>query len=387
MGSESPVKVLLVAEGSGGHLVPALEVAHMLAKRGARIKLWYAARPQAARFVSALTHEASSHGVDVDPIPTDGVSTPLGKLWRCGQLWSRAHRCFDTFAPDVVVGFGGWVSAPVVLAARLRPHRISALLHEQNVVMGRANRFLAPWVDRVALSFHPAPGGGVNDPRAALGNIPAVITGLPIRPAIGTASRAEAAARFGFSPHQPTLLILGGSQGARAINRVMIQVAGQLSQEERTQWQILHLTGASDDMMVREAYAASGLTAWVASFLDDMGFAYAHADLAIARAGASTIAELARCGIPPVLIPYPFAGGHQRANAKLVEACGGGVVIEESHASPGCLLGVVRHLFADARLREAMGAQMQALHASDAAARLTDAIMELARSRAARGRP
>jgi UDP-N-acetylglucosamine--N-acetylmuramyl-(pentapeptide) pyrophosphoryl-undecaprenol N-acetylglucosamine transferase len=356
--------------------VPALEVAHALAERGARIKVWYAQRPQTARLVSALTQEDGLRSIELDPIPMDGASNVLGRLWRCTRLWSRARRCFRSFAPDVVVGFGGLVSAPVVLAARLRRRRIAALLHEQNAAMGRANRLLARWVDRVALSFP--------DTQARPGRTPAVLTGLPIRPAIGGAAREDAADRFGLNPDRPTILVLGGSQGARAVNRLMTRLLASLSPEERAQWQFVHLTGTSDEGMVRRAYAAAGATAWVAPFLGAMGAAYAHADLVIARAGASTIAELACCGIPAILIPYPFAGGHQRANASLVKACGAGVVVEESSAGPERVLGEVRRLLADPALRRAMGRRMRTLHASQATTRLSDAIAELAAARAGR---
>jgi len=360
------VKALLVAEGSGGHLVPALEVAHALAQRGVHVKMWYAQRPQMAQLVLALAQENGMRGIEVDPIPMDVASNVLTRLWRCARLWSRAQRCLDAFAPDVVVGFGGLVCAPVVLAARLRRRRIAVLLHEQNVVMGRTNRFLARWVDRVALSFPETHATR------------AVLTGLPIRPAIGRVVREDAAHRFGLAPHRPTVFVLGGSQGARAINRLMTHLVPSLSSEERAQWQFLHLTGVSDEEMVRRAYATTGITAWVAPFLAEVSAAYAHADLVIARAGASTIAELARCGLPSLLIPYPFAGGHQRANATLVEACGGGIVVEESQATPERMLREIRGLMIDPARRRAMGAQVRTLSASEATTRLSEAIVELA---------
>ena len=364
-----PLKALLVAEGSGGHLIPALEVANRLAKTGARIRVWYAQRPPIERLTRALAQSAADASIDLDPIPMESSSNPLERLWRCGQLWRRAQRCFDTFSPDVVVGFGGWVSAPVVLAARKR--RISCLLHEQNVVLGRANRWLARWVDRVAVSFR--------ETQTALNGTAAVMTGLPIRGEIGRAATSADAQRFGCREGRPTLLVLGGSQGARAINRLMVDVTRHLSPEERQTWQVLHLTGAADEARVRETYAAQEMTAWVAPFLAEMDAAYAEADLVIARAGASTIAELARCGKPAILIPYPHAGGHQRANAQLVQRVGGGFMIEEPDATPERVLGTIRRLLTDASLRSTMGAHIQRLHCSDAAQRLTEAIIEVVR--------
>ena len=367
MRSESPkLKVILVAEGSGGHLIPALEVAATLAKAGAHIKIWYARRGQTAPLTDALVRPHPS--IDVDAIPVDASPNLLERLWRCGQLWHRAQRCFDTFAPDVVVGFGGWVSAPVVLAARNR--RIGCLLHEQNVVMGRANQWLAPWVDRVAVSFR--------ETQARLDRSSSVMTGLPIRQGIGHTARAQAAARFGFDPDRTTLVILGGSQGSRTINRLMIDAVAFVLPAERNSWQVVHVTGPADAAAAQAVYRAHGVTAWAAPFLIEMDAAYALADVVIGRAGASTIAELARCGTPAVLIPYPYAGHHQRANAALVEAIGGGVMIEESEATPARVLGATRRILTDRRLRLMMSRQMRELGCADATDRLRDVIVEIA---------
>jgi len=371
MENSSRLKVLLVAEGSGGHLIPAIQVARILTHTGARIKLWYARRQQTEPLIQQLTHEMPAGAVETDPIVVTRSANPLARLWQCGQLWHRAEQCFDTFQPDVVVGFGGWLSAPVVLAAHHR--RIGCLLHEQNVVMGRANRLLAPWVDRIALSFH--------ETHPPVGSDRSVITGLPVRTEIGQGSRTHAAAQFGFDPAQSTLLVLGGSQGARAINRIVTQLIRQLTPVEQQVWQILHVTGATDEAAVKRAYADAKIRAWVASFCDDMAAAYAVADVVIARAGASTIAELARCGTSAILIPYPYAGGHQVANARLVEEIGGGLMLEEREAAPERVLGFIRHLLTDPRLRRVMGMQMRALSAADAADRLADLIVELARER------
>lgn len=385
-----PLNVLLVADGSGGHLIPALRVAERLAQSGAHIRVWYAQRQPFTRLISGLTPSVTAGDIQVDPMPVPASSNVFQRLWRCGQLWHRAHRCFETFGPDVVVGFGGWVTAPVVLAACARRTRlcwrrrrapaarrpIRSVLHEQNVRMGRANRWLSRWVDRVAVSFHAT--------QAALGGRPSVVTGLPIRRSIGTVSRRESAQQFGFHLDRPVLLVLGGSQGARAINRLMGQVAASASAAERETWQVIHLTGPCDEAAVRQAYASCGLKAWVAPFLVEMETAYALADLAIARAGASTIAELARCGIPAVLIPYPYAGGHQGANARLVESVGGGLVISESEATPERLLGDLRRFLGDARLRSIMGQQMRSLQCPDAADQLCHAILDVAGPRADR---
>lgn len=383
------IRVLLVADGSGGHLLPALQVANALAKRGVRTHVWYAQRRALLPLTGALTHAGVDSSVDVTSIPVGSAAGVMARLWRCGQLWRQAQRWFETCAPDVVVGFGGWISIPVLLAARLHKangsrvsqgvsgrrlpsarRSIGCLLHEQNVVMGRANRWLAPWVDRVAVSFRQT--------RPSSTGRSVILTGMPIRDRIGEASREAAAQRFGFTPEAPTLLILGGSQGARAINHLAVEMVGLLSAEERRVWQLLHLVGGSDAPAIAARYAAHHVKAWVAPFLVEMEEAYAQAHIAIARAGASTIAELARCGVPAVLIPYPHAGRHQRANASVVEAVGGGLVLEEAEATPARLLEAVRRLLHDHQVRATMGRQIRTLHHPDAAARLSRTILELA---------
>jgi UDP-N-acetylglucosamine--N-acetylmuramyl-(pentapeptide) pyrophosphoryl-undecaprenol N-acetylglucosamine transferase len=225
-------------------------------------------------------------------------------------------------------------------------------------------------VDQIAVSF--------KDTQRMLSGRRSFVTGLPVREEIGRCSRAQAAARFGLEPSAPTLAVLGGSQGARAINRLMAQSAQALTDAERSEWQFLHLAGTADESAVREAYAASGARAWVGAHAADMEAVYAVADVAIARSGASTIAELARCGLPSVLIPYPHAGAHQRLNAEMIASKGGGVMIEESEATPEGLLGTLRLLLHDERMRTTMGLRMRELSCDDAAERLSDAILRLA---------
>ncbi|MBI4596844.1 MAG: UDP-N-acetylglucosamine--N-acetylmuramyl-(pentapeptide) pyrophosphoryl-undecaprenol N-acetylglucosamine transferase [Candidatus Omnitrophica bacterium] len=360
------MKALLVADGSGGHLSPALEVAAYLAREGAVPQVWYAQRPHARAMLAGVC-DAWPSSVEIAPIPV-APSRLIGRLWQCGQLWHKAHRWFDACDPDVVVGFGGWVSAPVLAAAKSR--RIACLLHEQNVVMGRANRWLAPWVDRITLSFPETQPG--------LAGRPTIITGLPIRGSIGHLASAATRERFGFDAQRPTVLVLGGSQGASAINRLMMAALPLLSPRERSTWQVIHLAGAADAPDVEAAYHDAQVSAWVAPFLSDMAAAYAVADLAIGRAGACTIGELARCGTPAILIPYPYAGRHQRANAALVETVGGGLMIEQAEATPERLLAAARRLLSDERLRAVMGGHMRSLDSGDATQRLGSAILDLA---------
>ncbi|MBI2174824.1 MAG: glycosyltransferase [Candidatus Omnitrophica bacterium] len=167
-------KALLVAEGTGGHFIPAIEVSLQLLKQGTAVTLWYAKRPKSQALSEALVEPAKQAGVNVEAVPV-GAAQGLGRLRLARLLWNQAQQHFDSSAPDVVVGFGGWITMPVVLAARCRG--IRCVLHEGNVTMGRANRWLAPWVNDIALSFQ--------SPKHRCRSKKMVVTGFPIRSSIG----------------------------------------------------------------------------------------------------------------------------------------------------------------------------------------------------------
>ncbi len=368
------LRVLLVSEGSGGHLIPAMEVAKTLAKSAHRLRLWHVERPALSALVRDSLSQLRVMGVETDAIRIVSSRWPILRLAcrvaQAAALWVQAHRVFRRFHPHLVVGFGGWVCIPIVWAARQR--KIRVILHEQNVRLGRANRFLLRrhWVDQMTISF--------DQTRAFLNGTPTMVTGLPLREDGAQHMREEAADRFGLSPSAFTLLVMGGSQGARVLNRLMADLVTSLSEEERTSWHIIHVTGPHDVEMMRQRYATRGIQAWVAPYLAQMHEAYQAASVVITRSGASTIAELARYGRPAILVPYPHASGHQRDNAALVESVGGGIVMEEMQASAPRLLGVLRQVACDPKLRHMMAAQIRTLAAPHATERLAALIETIA---------
>jgi len=371
------VRVLLVSEGTGGHLIPAVEVARVLAAQQVDVLLLYAGRPRTAPLMQELMQETDPHRIQCVPVsvPRPPAWCPP-EVWRGVQavrVWRIVRRHLHGFRPNVVAGFGGWFCVPAMLAARL--HHLPLLLHEQNVRLGRANRFLRHHVDQMALSFEVT--------GRQLNGTSRVVTGLPIRQTIGSVSREEAARHFEMDPRAPTVVVLGGSQGSRAINRLVCRMAEGLTEEERTSWRILHLTGPADHAPIRQRYAALGVKGLVLPHVAQMAAVYAMADVVVARAGASTIAELARCGTPAILIPYPYANGHQRDNARLAESAGGAVRVEEETA-PDLLRLAVRRILLDARVRRRMADQIRTLARPDAAQRLAEAILTLAGTHAER---
>jgi UDP-N-acetylglucosamine--N-acetylmuramyl-(pentapeptide) pyrophosphoryl-undecaprenol N-acetylglucosamine transferase len=225
------------------------------------------------------------------------------------------------YQPDIVLGFGGYSSFPTVLMARLMGRR--ALIQEQNVVPGLANRFLAKFVPAVCVGFR--------DSVQFFSKGKAVWTGTPQRPLNSTIDRQAAAQRFGLDPAKPTVLVFGGSQGARRINACFFEMFSALSDNRR--FQVIHATGKNDFSVFEQKYAAFGRSCYVRAFIDNIDEAYAAADIVVARAGAGTVTELGVLGIPAVLIPYPGAKNHQVMNAKVLERSGAAVIIEEKSLS------------------------------------------------------
>ncbi len=365
------LRALLVAEGSGGHLLPALEAARAMAGHRLEARIWYVERPHTAPLLhGARAVRGDDPAMTFEPMPAGG-SRGWERLRHGWRLWRWSQARLAAWAPDVVIGFGGATTVPVLLAARRRG--IACALHEQNAVMGRANRWLARWVDGVAVSFQ--------ETRRTIRCDRVTVTGMPVRAAIGSAGREDAAGRFGLDATRPTLLVVGGSQGAHQVNRLMIDALAHLTTSERRGWQAIHLAGSSDEGLVRRAYAHHGVRAWVVPFLAEMELAYALADVGLSRAGASTIAELARCGTAAVLIPYPHAGGHQRANARMAEAAGGAHVMEEPGGTAERLARLLRGLMTDEATRRLMGQRMKTLDAPRADQRLMRMAVRLAGGR------
>jgi UDP-N-acetylglucosamine--N-acetylmuramyl-(pentapeptide) pyrophosphoryl-undecaprenol N-acetylglucosamine transferase len=363
------VRALFVAEGSGGHLIPALEAARALAKRSAEVRVWYVQRPHVAPLLGGMRTTPGYDGaITFEPIPLDAESRNWQRIRDTWRLWRWSLMRLKAWAPDVVVGFGGATTVPIVLAARHRG--IACAVHEQNAVLGKANRWLSRWVDHVAVSF--------DETRSAVRGDRVTVTGMPVRAAIGSAGRDEAAARFRLHADRPTLLVVGGSQGAHRVNRLAIDALAHLTEAERERWQVVHLTGRADEGLVRRAYARHRMRAWVAPFFPEMELAYAIADAVLSRAGASTIAELARCGVPAILIPYPHAGGHQRANARIAASAGGAIVMEESIGTAEALAGHYRVLLGDPQGRQVMGDRMRGLDAPQANERFMQVAWDLA---------
>ncbi|MBO8142091.1 MAG: undecaprenyldiphospho-muramoylpentapeptide beta-N-acetylglucosaminyltransferase [Firmicutes bacterium] len=373
------MRILIAAGGTGGHIFPGITIAQTIRRRNPEAEILFV---------------GSRRGMEADIVPRFGFAfdaIPAHYLRRQLSLdvlrtgftalrgLARAAAIVRRFRPDVAVGTGGYVSGPVVAAALLL--RVPVVIQEQNAFPGLTNRVLGRFACRVALGNAAAQAYFRASHRVT-------VTGNPIRSHILTATRGHGLTAFGLEPSRPTLLVFGGSQGGRTINRAVQEAAPELT--ERLGLQMLHQTGrAGFDAIVNHLgdrirwigpdHAAAGR--WhVLPFIHDMPAAYAAADLVISRAGAITLAEVTARGLPSVLVPYPFsAEGHQEANARVMAEAGAAVVVPDRELDGERLVKTVEELLRDPARLERMARASRGLARPDAAERIASLIEEAAR--------
>ncbi len=333
---KSSAKLVFACGGTGGHIFPAFSVAEEICRRDPKAEIVYVCgKKDIENAIFGMVKGARVVSVESAPFRGAASLFSLSFLLKLFSGFSQSFALVRREKPDLVIGFGGHFSFPVVLSAKLLGVR--TMLHEQNVVPGSANRHLARLVDGVALSFEETRG-------RLPANKNTRVTGNPIRSAIERDCREEALRYFGFESGRPTVLVTGGSQGAESINGLFIGAAGTLPEDLRTRLQVLHLCGRMAAADAEAAYEKLGIRAKAYSFFDRMDLAYAVSDVAVGRAGATFLAEIAAKGIPAVLIPYPHGDGHQRDNARVFCEAGRSVVAEQSALTPQKLGVLVKDL-------------------------------------------
>ena len=359
------VQILLAAGGTGGHMFPAEALASVLLKRGCRVDLVTDERGQGFgdRLKDVTVHRVASGGV-----AGKGVGSKVKNFARLGLGYLQCRKLIRRLDPAVTIGFGGYPSVPPVLAAQ--QHQNRTVLHEQNAVAGRANRFLMKHASKVALSF---------DHVKFCENLPAgkaIVTGNPVRPAIAALADLPYQAPGTEGPFN--LLVFGGSLGARSFSQHVPASLALMSAEVRQRLRIVQQCRPEDLDNVAAAYRAAGIEAELKTFFDDMPARLAWAHLTICRAGASTIAELTASGRPAVMVPLPNSiDGHQLANARAVEDMGGGWMLTEAAFSPSSIAERLTTLSAaPERLAQAAIAAKR-LGKLDAAERLADIVIDL----------
>jgi UDP-N-acetylglucosamine--N-acetylmuramyl-(pentapeptide) pyrophosphoryl-undecaprenol N-acetylglucosamine transferase len=375
--------VFLAGGGTGGHVFPSLAVAAAVRELAPDVAVEFVgtSRGLESRLVPAAGWPL--HTVDALPLAR---RLSLSTLRVPGVLLAatrRVRRLLDERRAVAAVVFGGYVSVPLALAARRA--RVPLIVHEQNAVPGLANRLAARWAVVAAVTY----------PGQRFGRTPVEVTGNPVRPGLGreavNAGRAEALEAFGLDADRSTLLVFGGSQGARRLNSAV--VAAQWSAPDRLQ--ILHATGRRDAVAVsddwrraRESTPERMPLVSAHEFIDRMDLAYAAADVVLCRAGASTLAELTVLGLPSVLVPYPHAtADHQTANARALQEAGAAVTVPDAELDARRLVDEVEPLLLDADRRERMAAAAAAVGRPDAGRRVAQLVLAHLRTPVKEGRP
>lgn len=357
------MRVLIAAGGTGGHIYPGIAVAQEIMRRDANAKVRFVgtARGLESRLVPQAGFELSL--IDSSGLKNVTMAARLRGLAMLPSSLLEASGVIREFKPDVVVGAGGYVSGPVVLMAALR--RRPTLVMESNALPGWTNRVLARFVDRAAVSFEQA---------VPFFRGKAIVTGNPVRREFFEIPRKQRdAAKF-------SLLVFGGSQGARAINEAMIAALPQLK-ASGAPLMIKHQTGASDFERVQNAYKSAGFDfeTKVTNYIDNMVADFAAADLVICRAGATTTAELIAAGKASVMIPFPLAADdHQRKNAEALHSSGAARVMLQKDLSGPALAKEIIELSQSPETIDAIEVAIRKLARGDAAASAVDLIEELA---------
>jgi UDP-N-acetylglucosamine--N-acetylmuramyl-(pentapeptide) pyrophosphoryl-undecaprenol N-acetylglucosamine transferase len=321
------VRVIIAGGGTGGHLFPGIAIARGLRSRCDEIAILFVLgkKRMESEIICRAGFEART--IDVEGILGKGVLSLAKALLKTLVSSMQSLAIVRDFKPHVIVGVGGYSSGPVCLVAWFLG--IPTAIHEQNSFPGFTNRVLARFVKKVFISFEES--------RKYFKRGDLLLSGNPIRDELvhGKPSTREAHERF-------IILVMGGSQGARAINGAVVSALKELKKVGLFPL-VIHQTGKNDFRHIRDDYHASGFDGDVREFIDDMATAYARADLVISRAGATTIAELAALGKPSILVPYPYAAHkHQEANARVLVARGGADMILERDLDGTSLAGKVR---------------------------------------------
>jgi UDP-N-acetylglucosamine--N-acetylmuramyl-(pentapeptide) pyrophosphoryl-undecaprenol N-acetylglucosamine transferase len=355
--------VVLATGGTGGHMFPAEALAHELLRRRCRVALITDRRGQAftEKFPGVALHRipAGRLGAGLMQKAMGIAEMMIGTL--------AAARLLRSLKPAAAVGFGGYPSVPTMLAATRQ--RVATLVHEQNALLGRANRLLAPRVSRIATSFPAVKGLKAADAARV------VFTGNPVRTEIAQHRATPYAAPDGTL----NLLVTGGSQGARILSSVIPGALAALPADLRARVKLMQQTRPEDLERVRAAHRDSGIDAEVAPFFHDLPARLARAHLVIARAGASTVAELCVIGRPAILVPYALAADdHQSANARALSDAGAAWVMSEAAFTQSALAARIAELLAAPHRIAAAAAAARSLGRPDAADRLADLVIECA---------
>ncbi|GAB6181889.1 undecaprenyldiphospho-muramoylpentapeptide beta-N-acetylglucosaminyltransferase [Desulfotomaculum defluvii] len=337
------MRAILTGGGTGGHIYPALAIARGIQNYFSEAEILYVGTNRGLEADIVPKANFPFRAITVSGLQRKVSLENFRVLWRAYQGYREASSIINDFQPDVVIGTGGYVCGPVVMAAARKG--IPTLIHEQNALPGITNRILARFVDQVTVTFE--------DSLQYFGTKPKItLTGLPVRPEILQAERQGALNTFGFKNDRLTILVFGGSRGARKINQAMVETIKKYGQDHRIQ--ILHATGQVGYEEFIQELTNSGIDVEqygniiIKPYLYNMHEALAAADLIVSRSGAATLAEITILGLPSILIPYPFASeNHQEHNARALVDRGAAVLIKDSELDGLRLVRTIEDIIQD----------------------------------------
>ncbi len=359
------MKIIIGTGGSGGHLFPALKVADELKKQGHQVAF-------VGSFRDGALEQIQKSGFPFENLTLQGFTTSqITKVFSSTRLMWKAYwhsrKFIKNFQPDVVAGFGGYGAFSIVLAAIFL--KIPTLIHEQNVIPGRANAFLARGVNRIAISFR--------ETERYFSKNKVVLTGCPCNVSKRRFDTTDLLKAFHLEPNRITFLVLGGSQGSHHINEVVPEAINILKDKRRCQ--VIHVTGSKDYPELKIRYQQMGIPFALFKFLDKMEEAYRLADLVIARAGAVTVTEIAMAQVPAIFIPYPFASGHQWHNAQVLKDANVATIIEDKELSAPRLVQEIFGMIDSQRNFQELFKTVESLYFEDTAVRLASEVVQIGR--------
>jgi len=355
------MKIVLATGGTGGHLFPALQVAGEFKKRGHEV-FFFGSFGFGKKYLEKEGYPFED--LQIKGLSRHDVLKNVLVLWLMikALLQSIAH--LKRLKPAAVMGFGGYGSFPVVLAACLM--RLPTMIHEQNVVPGKANILLSQWVKDIAVSFE--------ETRCYFSKKNVILTGCPCRVSPIQKSRRELCQRFHLEEGKKTILVCGGSQGSHPINQVFMNLLE--TYQDRIHFQMIHLCGEKDYHDLKQRYEGVNGKNALFSFIEDMDQAYTLADVVVARAGAVTVTELVNMGKRAIFIPYPHADGHQKENALVLSQKGMADVIEEKDLKTETLFSHLTSMLNSSISEEEVANRLRTMRIGNPEKRIVQAVLE-----------
>ena len=348
------MNAVIACGGTGGHLFPGIAVAEVLQDRGHDVMLLVSEKDIDAVALAGHTN------FRIERLPTVGLPSPFSPAFfgftrRFLESLSLCRSLYGKFRPHAVLGMGGFTSTAPILAGRIRG--IATFIHESNAVPGKANRWTARMVNAVMLGFKEC--------APFFPKTRTEITGTPVRTELVRLDRADARLKLGLQKELPTLLVMGGSQGASGINQALIKALPFL---QGLPLQIIHLSGTRDERLVADNYRRENVPAYIGAFHHRMEEVYSAADVVVARAGAASLAEFAAFSLPSILIPFPYAtDDHQTRNAEIYAHADAAIILKQSEISGELLARKIRELVQSPQRLKQIAANCARLAPKDAA--------------------